>query len=441
MAFHLGNRSRLALRYLGVALATFVVFVFAIQLTFPYDRVKTKIVDGLSEKYDVTVGDVERSWIPGRFALKALSLRTRPTKSDDSVTTFFIERLEVDLHFLPALHGTAAIGLDAKIGAGHITGTVSVGKSGTSIHVDGNDLPGASLPMKEALGLPMSGKVDFAVALDLPNETNKAGKRGPDWSLAEGEIELSCPSGCSIGDGKTRLKPKLKNPRPGTSTEGILFGKVDIQSLFAEISITPGPGDGKPGKLELKRFDVKSTDGDLKVDFMMTLMPDINESPVAGCLRFKGSPALEKREPKTYTELQLTGAQIGPDGLFHIKLTDKFREIRRLPQTCGPENSQNMDSPGGPPPPTTGITRRPNLTVTPPEVPKPAVVPVPVTVPVPTVTIPPPATPSVPVQMGSSAAAGSQGPGGSAEGESSPPATPESPTGAFAPPPPSAPGP
>ncbi|MBA3463494.1 MAG: hypothetical protein H0T46_26295, partial [Deltaproteobacteria bacterium] len=57
MAFQLpqlGRRTRLVLRYVGFFLLAVVTFVFALQLTFPYDRVKDKIVEALSTKYDVT---------------------------------------------------------------------------------------------------------------------------------------------------------------------------------------------------------------------------------------------------------------------------------------------------------------------------------------------------------------------------------------------------
>ena len=63
-----------------------VMFVFALQLTFPYERVKDKVDRGaVAEKYDVPIGDVERGWMPGRVYFKAVSVRTRPTKPDETV--------------------------------------------------------------------------------------------------------------------------------------------------------------------------------------------------------------------------------------------------------------------------------------------------------------------------------------------------------------------
>jgi type II secretion system protein N len=290
---NLGPRTRKILRYTGFALLGLVTFVFAFQLAFPFGRVKQRIIDALSDKYDVTIGDVERGFIPGRMYIKALSIRTRPAKADDVATTFYVEQLEVDLGILALLHGTVAVKLDAKIGPGHLKGTIALSKSNTSIDLTGDDLPAANLPIREAVGLPMSGKLRFALALELPNDKSKAGKVGPNWPKAEGALELACPSGCVIGDGKTKLKTNLKNARQQAMAEGgIEFGKVNVDTLFANLEI-------KNGKLDVTKFETKSGDGELHVDFDATLNQDIMQSTVAGCLRFSVTEALTKREPMT----------------------------------------------------------------------------------------------------------------------------------------------
>jgi type II secretion system protein N len=347
-----GPRVRKVLRYLGFAVVGLVTFVFAFQLTFPFERVKDKVTELLSEKYDVTIGGVERGWLPGRIYFKAVSLRTRPTKPEDFATTFYVEQLEVNLGLFALLRGTAAVKLDAKIGPGHIKGTIALSKDGTSIDLAGDDLPSASLPMREALGLPMSGKVRFAFELELPNEKSKTGKVAPSWPKAEGKAELACPSNCVVGDGKTKLKFSIKNQRQQAFAEGgIDFGKVNIDSLLANVEI-------KNGKVDITRFEAKSGDGELHIDFDMALNQDIQQSLVTGCLRFNTSPAFLKREPKTATAISATGAPLGPDNLFHIKLDGPLREVRRLGVVCGAAAGKTVDSPGGAP-------ARPNLTVTP----------------------------------------------------------------------------
>src|SRR5262249_58983754 len=84
----------------------------------------------------------------------------------------------------------------------------------------------------------------------------------------------------------------------------------------------------------------------------------IGASVVTGCLRFKGSDALLKREPRTHAQISTTGAPLGPDNLFHIKLDGPVREMRRLGQVC-------TAGAGAAPEGLGGIPARPNLTITP----------------------------------------------------------------------------
>ena len=379
MAFHLGTRARYVVRYLGFAVLAVVTFVFALQMTFPYDRVKDKLVDVLSEKYEVTIGDVERGLMPGRMYFKAVTLRSRvdPTRtvntggdgmgsakvSAEVVSTLYIERLEVDLGLLALLRGTASVDLDATIGPGHIAGNVTISKGETSVHLEGTNLPAASLPMREVVGLPMSGKIEFAANLDLPNAKNKAGRDAPDWSKAEGSFDLSCPSSCIFGDGKAKLMPKLANQRNSAfASGGIELDKLNIDSLVARVEIKTSKTDVKT--LEVTKFETKSADGELHVDFTMTLASVLSDSMVNGCLRFRGSDALLKRSPKTHAAISTTGAPLNPsDNLFHIKLEGRVAEMRRLGQLCGAAANPNVDDISGQP-------RRPNLVVQPPEPPR-----------------------------------------------------------------------
>lgn len=349
----LGPRTRKVLRVAGFVLLFLVTFVFALQWTFPFHRVRDKLVEVLSAKYEVEIGGVERGLIPGRVYFKAVTLRTRPAKADDVPTTFYIERLEIDVGLLALLGGTASADLDAKIGPGHITGSIGLSKSNTSIHLDGDGLPSAMLPMKEAIGLPMSGKIDFTFDLELPNQKLKTGRAGPNWQKAEGGATFTCGSGCTIGDGKTKLKPKLKNTRSQAFAEGgIEFGKLEMQSMAIKVDIAKG-------HLTVKKFDTKSGDGELHVDFDMTLAQNIADSEVSGCLRFIGSEALLKRDARTHAAISTTGAPLGPDNLYHILLTGPVKQMKRLGKVCGSGGDDDDGKASGP--------SRPNLTIQPPD--------------------------------------------------------------------------
>ena len=77
----LGPRTRKVLRAVGYVVLALVSFVFALQMTFPYDRVKAKAIEALSGKYDVQIREVERGFMPGRVYFKDVKLTTRPAKA------------------------------------------------------------------------------------------------------------------------------------------------------------------------------------------------------------------------------------------------------------------------------------------------------------------------------------------------------------------------
>jgi len=366
----LGRRTRKVLFGVGMFFLALLTFVFAFQAVFPYGRVSDRLEDLAAAKIDLKVGKVKRSWVPGRFFLENVTLKTYPTKDEidqamaiadpkerdkalaQASTTFFIDEVMVDVGMLSFLKGTASVDFVAKLDDGRISGNLSVSKGRTVVAINGSDVPSERLPMREVLSnLPMAGDVDFSVELDLPNNKLKNGKVGPDWPNAEGEIEFECPSGCTIGDGKAKLKLKAKNARSQAfAGEGTEFGKVQITSLLAQAEL-------KDGKFDITKFDSKSPDIELHVDYTMTLAENIDQSAVLGCIRFKGTDALRKREPKTYDQILLTGAARNmSDGLDNIKLEGTFKALRKLAKLCGPNagNGRDIDTP---------THNRPNLTI------------------------------------------------------------------------------
>jgi type II secretion system protein N len=349
-----GSRARKLLAIAGYVALALVTFVLALQLTFPYDRVKARIEHELAAKYVVTIGDVERGWVPGRVYFHSVALQTRPEKVGDPISTLYLDRVMIDVGLLPLLRSTAAVRFEAQIGPGELAGRLELSKTRTAIHITGEDLLAQTLPMREVIGLPMSGTLELRFDLELPTEAQKSGRPAPNWQKAEGGAELACPSGCTFGDGKSRLKMKLKNQRAPTSfgEDGIEFGTITATSIAAQVEI-------KAGQLTLTRFDAKSEDAQLHVEYAMELQPSFSESMVTGCLRFLPSQALLKRDAKTFTALSATGAMLGPDQLYHIRLTDKLKDMKRFAQSCGPGVPKRGDSGGAAPRPTLSAPSEP----------------------------------------------------------------------------------
>lgn len=379
--FHLGPKMRKVVYFTGLFVLALVTFVFAVQATFPYDRVRGKIEALAGSKVDLKIENIERGIMPGVFYLEGVEMKTRPKQEDldkayaitdvkerDNalralVTTIYVERMKIDIGLLAALGGTGSIDFNAVFGDGNIHGNITASKTNLELHIVGDEVPSELLPMREVLSnLPMRGNVTFELAFELPTEKLKSGKTGPNWPKAVGELDFECAAGCVIGDGKSRLKLKPKNVRQQAfAAEGTEFGHINVQSLTARAEI-------KDGKLDLTKFDAKSSDVELYVEYSLTLTQVLDDSPVMGCVRYKPTDALRKREIKTYDQILLIGGlRHNESGLDHIRLKGTFKDMKKLPELC----TGGSDS-GDPDAPSTGRSSRPKLTVQPDDPVKPA---------------------------------------------------------------------
>jgi len=324
MRITLDARARRVLRWIGWPVLALMAFVISLQLTFPYDRVKDKLVEALSARYDVSIRDVERGWLPGKMILESVTLIPRTNKPGDKEGTMHFDRIAVDVDLLGSL---LSWGLDADfdvdVGGGTLTGSVGASKDELSVSMRGRNVAAGAMPgLADTVGLPMTGKVDTDVDLDLPKN---------DWRQATGKLRLTCGNGCTVGDGLSKLKFKL---RPGTrqsafADEGVTIDKIFIDKLVGQVDI------GK-GRMTLSTLDIKSKDLEAMIELQVQLGKEMSASTVTtGCVRYKPLEELLHRGPRTHAALMSTGAPLGDDGYYHIKLSGKLTEMKRLPQICG----------------------------------------------------------------------------------------------------------
>ncbi len=343
---NLSPGTKAVLRYLGYAALALVSFALALQLTFPYGRVKDRVAEELSRNYDVMIGGVERGLMPGKMTLTNVSLKTRPTQPNQVPTLFYIKRLTLDLGLWALLGKKVELDIEAQIGNGTLVGEVVLAKDHIQLAFHSDELPGAGLPLRELVGLPVIGKIALDLKFDSPLVRNTV-----DWTKVTAHVQVACPAGCTVGDGKTKLRPQVKRQNQAEFVkDGIEFNKVNIDKLLARFEV-------KKGVAKVSKFEALSKDGELHVDFEAKLEKLLNNSQVTGCLRFKPSKELEARDYRTALQLKTTGAPLGPDDLFHIKLQGQMREIKRLGVVCGPAaggatgTSGSTGSSGASPPP------------------------------------------------------------------------------------------
>ena len=119
---HLTGRQRKIVRWAGMGLLAIASFLVTLKFTFPYDRLKGRLVDALSERYDVTVGDVGSGFLPGTVVFDDVILRSRPSAPGEKSSEILIDELVVDLGLdfglLGALRKKAVFEIEADLVGG-----------------------------------------------------------------------------------------------------------------------------------------------------------------------------------------------------------------------------------------------------------------------------------------------------------------------------------
>lgn len=323
----LSPRARLAARIAGYVLLGLVTFVYALHYTFPYGRVQDRVVEMLASKYEVKIGGVERSkFVPGRFALTSVTLRSRPSVAGQPVTTMFFQRIEIDVAFLPLIGGKAEIGVDVSTGNGGMTGTVKASKQSLDVDLKMTRFPLATLPgISDAVGLPLGGAGDGHVRLALPKG---------DWSKATGNVRLTCTVGCTVGDGVARVYPKAKREADQLMVkDGIPVETINVTRFVLGLSIAKGVA-----KKEV--FEFESPDGEIELAVSIKLAKKWDDSVITGCIRYKCEPDYQRRAPAA---CDLASPLVDDKGFHNIKLSGKLATMKRAAVVC--EAGEGEDDP------------------------------------------------------------------------------------------------
>lgn len=333
----LTDRQRKILKVVGLVALALMVFFFALARTFPYDRLKDRLIAALSTKYDVTIGEIRPGLFPGDVVIESFQLQTRPTKADEKPTTIFFDEVEVDIGLLALLRRHYDVDIVAKVTGGQLEADVLLTKSALKASVHTEMLPLQGIPgISEAVGLPMAGKLNADFNLELPMV--RKGKRAqPKWTQASGHLMLTCAS-CTIGDGKAQLKMR----RPQSSSrrhrrrrmlfagKGLTVPRLRLGRALVEVDIDQGVG-------KIKTFSAKSADGRLSIDGELRFAEPFKRSTLPGCMHFKLSDELKKREPKFGNiEFLLPERARQDDGSFAIPTKGRLTMLRwDIKKRCG----------------------------------------------------------------------------------------------------------
>ncbi len=333
---HMSGRRRKIARYVGIGLLALVSFLYTLKFTFPYERVKDRLIETLSERYEVTIGDVGGGFFPGTVVFDDVRLKPRTPTPGEKTSEIVIDELVVDLGLdfglIGALRKKAVLDIEAELGGGEINADLEISASLVEAHVETQALSLADVPgVAAAVGLPMGGALDAEIELRLP---------GAKWKNAEGKITLGCDD-CTVGDGVSKMtmtpsasssgrRRRASAAAAAWGAQGVTVPRLALGDAKVVVDIDKGVG-------EIKTFAATSKDGWLKIEGKIEFRDPFANSLFPGCMRFKLSDELKKRAPRFGNiEYTLSEKMRQADGSYALPTKGKLTELRwDVRRRCG----------------------------------------------------------------------------------------------------------
>jgi hypothetical protein len=160
-------------------------------------------------------------------------------------------------------------------------------------------------------GLPVTGDGTLVVALTPAAPTN--------WAKATGHVTFTCDR-CTLGDDRAQLQIEFMG------ATAIDFGHLTFDTVRAR-------ADFAGGQVVLVS-QWRSPEVELDAKVTGVLARSSADTRLDGCVRFRPTDALHRRDQKLFDMLSLTGAWRDDRGYFYIRLDGTLGEMRKLPQRC-----------------------------------------------------------------------------------------------------------
>jgi len=290
----------------GYPLAYFCLLAFFGRLTFPFERLRDRIVGEFNAQQApsarLRIGDMSGYWLAGVEASKIeLMQLPKPNPGQPAVEakpkTLLVESAHVSVSLMRALFGTTAVSFGAAAFGGEVGGTGATSSSEQSYDLDLEQLDVGQVPfLDELVGLPMKGTLAGETELTLADKN---------WAKSEGKLEFKI-AGLRVGDGKAKVLNAIALP------------EINIGNIEFSATVTAG-------RLKVDRFAAKGNDLDLAVDGGVRLRDPLGTSLLDLTLRFKFS---DKYRNKNDTTRALLGAP-GSTSPALFELTPQVQRSKR----------------------------------------------------------------------------------------------------------------
>jgi type II secretion system protein N len=242
-----------------------VCFFVFVSWTFPYDKLKERLVVGFNAQQRATNGSQELQidelgswWVTGVKA-KGIHILSAPTEPDKPPGDLKIDEARARISILGLLVGNKDVSFKLDAFGGKVSGSYDDKGKEKSVEVsfEAVDL-GQIDPLTQLLGLPIEGKLDGSIKLEMPE--GKASK-------GSGTVALEAQD-AAVGDGKTKIKGTLALPRLNVGT----------LSFSAE---------AKDGILKITKFGAGGKDIELSGDGRVQMRELATDSGIDVNVKFK----------------------------------------------------------------------------------------------------------------------------------------------------------
>lgn len=310
------------LGWIGYPVGYLVLLGLFARCTFPYERVRDRLVAEFNTKQAsagmrIEIAEMSGYWLSGIEAEGVKVTRTAsattpgapatpaivvspasdaPTEETKPHVTL-IDHVYGSVSLLRLLFGTTAGSFGMEMQSGEIEGSFSSSSDSQSLELTLSKVNVGDLPLLSDLaGLPLKGTVDGKLEVELPEK--KAIK-------AEGKVELDM-TGISAGDGKAKILKVIALPE-------LKVGDVKLSATITD------------GRLKVDSMSAKGPDFEMLLDGSIRLRDPIPLSMLDIGLEFRFMDAYKNKSDITRGLFGTPGAAV--PGLF--EMDEKVRRSKR----------------------------------------------------------------------------------------------------------------
>lgn len=293
-------RARKILTGVGYGSAYFFLLIVFFYLTFPYDRLKDRIVRDFNarqtgpEPMRLEIDELDSYWLSGIEAegVRLLSKDEALAGKAKKTKVTGIDHVHARLSILSLLVGRRSVSFGADAFGGSVSGTISDSSEERDVNVEFDALDLGQTPLLAGiLGIPLSGALSGTIELVSPEAR---------LSKAEGKISLKV-TGLSVGDGKAKIRDIIALP------------KLDAGELVVQ-------AESKAGQVKVTQLSANGPDLELSAEGSIRLRDQPDQSYLNLTAEFKFTDRYTNKD-------DITKALFGRSGAFD--LDPKNRRAKR----------------------------------------------------------------------------------------------------------------